>query len=261
MVTMKNSFLVSMLAVLLLSCVPSTQKNLEEARFHLDKGEFSEAIALVQPILDEDPDNNEAKFIYASALIGSYALEPKSGCDESDTGYLGLLACLLDDKEADDPNGLKTFARISPDDATQDDDILEAVDVLQSIDAFDSKTPEKDVALQRMVGRAFFLSTILREAGASSPNEDCNAGGAGVDNVPDDFDSTNINATEATAFRENLEGIQSDANIVGFGDDFNLITRATDILNDIEDQGGSTLFAVRAVFENTFNSPDQQVCN
>ena len=258
---MKKSILIGALSVLILSCASTEQKNLEHARFLLDKGECAQAIELVDPMLADDPDNTEAKFILGSALVGNFALEDKNGCQESDTGYLGILACLLDDKDADDQNGLKTFGRIAPTDSTSNEDINRAVETLVSIEDFSERVPEKDVALQRLVARAFNISATFQIAGISSPNVDCNAGGAGVDEIPDDYDATNINSIEAARFRENLEGIQADAIIVGFEADFNLIARANNILEDLDGYGVSTTTGVRALFDDAYNTPAQQVCN
>lgn len=258
---MKKNLLIGALAVLMFSCASDSQKGIEEARFALDKGNFAEAITLVQPILDAEPNNNEAKFIYGSALIGNFALEPKAGCRETDVGYLGVLACLLDNKDADDSNGLKTFARIAPEDASSNDDINLALSTLISIRNFSERVPEKDVALQRLVARSFDISATFQIAGVSSENVECNAGGAGVDEVPDDYDSTNIDSDEARSLRDNLEGIQVDARIVGFENDFNLVQRADAILDDIENYGVGTTAAVRLVFEEAYNTPAQQVCN
>lgn len=258
---MKNSFVVGALMLLMLSCVSESQKGIEEARFLLDQGEFAQAIALLKPILADEPNNNEAKFLYGSALIGGFALEKKSGCRDTDTGYLGLLACLLDDKTADDSNGLKTFSRIAPENGNSNNEIAEAVDVLVSIEKFNERVPEKDVALQRLVSRAFAISSAFQVIGANSENTECNAGGAGVDDVPDEYDVSVLTATQAADFRANLEGIQTDAQIVGFDSNFNLITRVNDILSDLEANGGSNLNAVRDLFDGAYNTPAQQVCN
>lgn len=260
---MKNSFVVGALMLLMLSCVSESQKGIEEARFLLDQGEFAQAIALLKPILADEPNNNEAKFLYGSALIGGFALEKKSGCLDTDTGYLGLLACLLDDKTADDSNGLKTFSRIAPENGSSNDEIAEAVDVLVSIESFNERVPEKDVALQRLVARAFAISSVFQVIGANSPNENqCYVGGTGVDEIPDDYDSTLLVTAQAADFRANLEGIQTDAQTVGFDTDFNLITRVNDILDDLDAAGGSTLSSVVTIFDNAYiNQPGQQVCN
>ncbi|MCC7460153.1 MAG: hypothetical protein IT286_02510 [Proteobacteria bacterium] len=258
---MKKQFLIGALAVLMFSCASDKQKGLEEARFLLDKGEFDAAIEQVQPIYEADPNNNEAKFIYASALIGNFALSPKPGCQATDTGYLGVLACLLDDKDEDDSNGLRTFGRIAPDDDSENASIKLAVNLLISIDEFSEITPRIDVALQRLVARSFSLSTTFKTVEANSPNLECNAGGAGVDEVPDDFASSNILQAEAANFRENLEGIEADAKIVGFEGSFNLVGRANAILDDLDNTGLNNTQAVRLIFESAYNSPDQQVCN
>jgi hypothetical protein len=261
MVIMKNRFLIGALAMLMFSCASDSQKGLEEARFLLDKGEFDAAIAAVEPILETEPNNNEAKFILASALVGNFALSPKDGCQDTDTGYLGVLACLLDDKDSGDTNGLKTFARIAPESGANNDDIRQAVSLLKSIETFDANTPRVDVALQRLVARSFALSTAFQVVGAVSANTVCNAGGPGVDDVPDDYDNTNIDSIEASDFRANLEGIQVDAAIVGFEGSFNLVNRANAILDDLDGYGISTTLAVRTLFDDSYNTPAQQVCN
>ncbi|MEZ4845869.1 MAG: hypothetical protein R2877_02565 [Bdellovibrionota bacterium] len=167
----------------------------------------------------------------------------------------------MDDKDADDTNGLKTFQRIAPEEGDNNESIQQAVDLLSSIEEFDERTPRIDVALQRLVARSFALSSTFQVVGATSPNTDCNAGGAGVDEVPDDYDATNIDQAEARQFRDNLEGIEVDAKIVGFEGSFNLVGRATAILDDLNGYGLSNTASVRLLFENSYNTPAQQVCN
>lgn len=261
---MKKKLFIGALAALMLSCASGTQSDIEKARFLLDEGEFQQAIDLMDPIVAADSSNNEAKFILGSALIGNFALEPKSGCQAEDTGYLGVLACLLDDKESGDTNGLQTFARIAPEDSGSNDDINRAVEILVSIDEFSENVPEVDVALQRLVARSFDISVTFQIAGANSPNvNQCYTGGTGQDEIPDDYDSSNIDRLEAQSFRDNLEAIEVDAKLVGFGDDFNLISRANNILADIDANTSlSNTASVRLVFDNSYiNKPGQQDCN
>lgn len=258
---MKKNLFIGALTVLMFSCASESEKSIEEARFMLDKGEFDAAIALMEPIVESEPNNNEAKFILGSALIGSFALEPKSGCQEGDTGYLGVLACLMDDREDNDDSGLKTFGRIAPEEVSANDNINRAVDVLVDIQDYSSRVPEKDVALQRLVARAFAISTTFKIIEANSSNEECNAGGPGVDEVPDDFDTGLLTAAQAQDFQDALIGIKADAITVGFNADFNLLTSVQNILEDVENAGGSILNAIRNIFEEAYNSPDQQVCS
>jgi hypothetical protein len=240
---MKKIFLLGLAMTLLSSCVPNNDKNIEEARFFLDKGEFSRAATLAQEVLEGDPDNNEAKFIYGSALIGTFALSPKSGCDDADTGYLGVLACLLDDSEEGDNSGFKTFGRIAPVNDNQNEDIQTALTVLSSIDSFNKAVPQKDVALQRLIARTFALSTVYERTNANSCN---NAAIAGT------YSSTPINTTVAEEFVENLRGIQADADEAGLDLDFRVLVRANRILDDIDEVGGTEQDAVRALFDDAF---------
>lgn len=258
---MKNRFLIGALTMLLIACVQNTEQNLEEARFLLDQGKFSQAVSLLEPILVDEPSNTEAKFLLASAYVGEAALSPNHNCQSTDTGYLGTLACLLDDKSADDDSGLKTFNRISPDNNDLDDELQRAIDLLVSVKKFNDKTPEKDVALQRLIARVFAVSAVFKTVEANSPNTQCNGGGPGVDDVPDDYDSSVLTSAQASNFRKNLEGIKADATIVGFADDFNLVTRINDILASLDAIGGSTLNSVKTAFDNAYNSAPQQVCN
>lgn len=113
---MKKSLMFAALAMLFFSCASDSQKDIEQAQFYLDQGDFAKAIALADPIVTAEPSNNQAKFILSSALIGDFALSKKAGCKKTDTGYLGLLACLLDTKDSGDTNGLQSFERIAPKD-------------------------------------------------------------------------------------------------------------------------------------------------
>lgn len=258
---MKKFLVLGVFTALIFSCASETDKNIEKARFALDQGNYELAIELITPILEDDPNNNEAKFILGSAYIGTYALNPKPGCDEDDVGYLGLLACLVDEKSDDDDTGLQTFDRIAPEDNSLNDEINAAVEILTSIDTYDERTPLKDVALQRLVARAFAISTIYQIIGANSENSECNAGGAGVDEIPDEFDPTNLTAEQSEQFVANLEGIIVDSEESGLDLDFRLLTRSLDILAEIDAQGMSTRDSVIAVFNDSYASVEQQVCN
>lgn len=257
----KWTIIMGFAAIFFASCASTEQKNLEEARFLLDQGKFDEAIALVQPIVEAEPNNNEAKFILASALVGNFALSPKAGCQSTDTGYLGALACILDEKDDSDENGLQTLGRIAPTSDEQNQEIDEAVELLESITTFSDQTPEVDVALQRMIARTFAISTIFNTIGITSENEDCNAGGAGVDEVPDDFDPDNITLAEAEQFVDNLEGIEEDSRIAGLDLDFNLFTTAQEVLDDIEGTGFDARDAVIEIFNESYNTAEQQICD
>lgn len=254
---MKKFLLLGALAMLFTSCASDEQKDLEKARFYLDQGEYQKAIDLTQPIVDAEPNNNPAKFILASALVGTFALGDKAGCPATDTGYLGLLACLLDDKAAGDQTGLKTFGRIAPEDSSNNDNIKTAVDYLVSIKTFTNDLPEADVALQRLVARAFDVSALMQEIGVNSPNVACNSDSndPDPDGIPDDYDSSNIGYPESQRFLKDLEGIETDAKIAGFDNDFNLITRARDILDEVQQNAGVTdTESVRILFDETYAS-------
>ena len=259
---MKKTVAMSLLTLFVFACANSTQQDLETARFKLDQGKFDEAIALVDPILDAEPNNNEAKFILGSALVGNFALNPKPGCKPTDIGYLGLLACLLDEKPASDPTGLTTFNRIAPTNSSLNNDINRAVDVLVSIKSFDDKTPEKDVALQRLVARAFAISTLYQIIGANTPNVSCNSGTSGqVDEVPDGYDPGNVTPELAVTFENNLIGIEQDARISGLEADFKISTQATAILDSLEAVGLSTQDSVITIFNEAYDTTAQQVCS
>lgn len=259
---MKKSLIIGVLAALMLSCASQTDKDIEQARFALDHGDFSLAVELAKPIVDAEPKNNEAKFILASAYVGVYALNPKPGCDKADVGYLGLLACILDNPDSTDSIGLRTFDRIAPADNSLNDDINLAVTLLTSISKYDDVTPLRDVALQRLVARVFAISTIYQTIGANSENlNKCYTGGTGSDGVPDDYDANLITADDADLYIANLAGIQQDAIDAGLNADFELLTRATEILNTLNGLGLSNRAALIKTFNESYASTAQQVCN
>lgn len=252
---MKKFLLLTAVTLLFFSCATDTQKDLEQARFYLDQGDYAKAKALVEPILASEPNNNEAKFILGSALVGNFALSKKAGCKATDTGYLGILACLLDDSESTDTNGLKTFGRIAPEDSANNDDIAQAVSLLSDITTYSSVLPEKDVALQRLVARSFAISSLFQKVGANSDNLKCNSNlsDPNKDGIPDDYDTSNMTASDATLFIDNVGQLGVDAETVGFNKKFNLIKRSKAIQDDLNAFGSvSKLVAVKLLFDGAY---------
>lgn len=242
---MKRIILSMFLGLFLLFCAPSSaDKTIEEARFHLDKGEFSQAIEKLEDLVAKDPNNNEAVFLLSSAYLGQAAQEPRSGCDEEETGLLGLLACFLATKDPDDRLGFRTFARIAP---AEVDDVAvldTGIDLLNGIENITSSNTftQIDVFAQIAMSRMFKLSGITTAAQANTGNDaDCNA-----DLIDDD---------QAAGFKEDLDLIRQDLNNANFPSDFRLLTRAEAISDALEDAGFTTLtVGVQTIIADAFSN-------
>ena len=94
-------------------CASNLDRNLEEIQFLLDQGKFSEALTKARDVVAANPDNVDAQFLLASALLGDSVISQRSKCP-NDTGYLGLIAC-LQDSQGEGESGFLTFTRIAPD--------------------------------------------------------------------------------------------------------------------------------------------------
>ncbi|MCB0327596.1 MAG: hypothetical protein KDD52_08260 [Bdellovibrionales bacterium] len=262
-----KTFLLSILSTfLLVSCVGSADKAIEQAKFYLDKGEFSKAIEIIEPIAQNSPENDEAQFVYASALIGDASLTPRSGCQAGDVGYLGLLACLQDAPQGGESD-IDTFVRIAPDDADKIDQLIQATGILENLDA--GSISSQDIAFQRMISRLFEIASVLTLIGATSENNVCNtAPMSGLsDDVPDDFDHVNpaLTTAQSDRFSNNLDKISEDSEEAGLGSTFVLAKRASSILDDVQQdiisQGGDSALGLHVFFVSIFATPAKLTCS
>ena len=129
------------------------QNDIETARFHLDKGQYSDAITILEPLVEDDPTNFEVVSLAAEAYFGRGFLG-ESG------SYLGVLSRYLAGQEAGNTN-MQSIENATPAAAADGKtDIFLADDLLRTIpDA--SKTQENflqaafsDLALISVIGVA-----------------------------------------------------------------------------------------------------------
>lgn len=242
---MKKSFLLLLLSVTLLSCASDSQQAIEEARFLLDNGSFAEAIDKLDDIVADDPTNLEATFLLSTAYVGQAANEPRTQCEDEDTGILGLLACFLREKSNSDRLGLATFARIAPATETEVANVRTGINLLTGIDhddiTGDNSFSSQDVYAQIAIARMITLSTIATISRANTGTEaDCDA-----DLIEED---------DAVNFRADLDTVQSDLDNAGFPSDFRLLTRAADIFDTLENAGfSSPTIGVQTVVADAFS--------
>ncbi|MEZ4704691.1 MAG: hypothetical protein R3A11_05830 [Bdellovibrionota bacterium] len=261
-----KKILLSLVVLFCVSCATDADKAIEEAKFLLDQGKFSEALAVIKPVAQNNPNNDQAQFVYASALIGDAGLSARQGCPSTDTGYLGLLACLQDNPSGGQSD-MDTFVRIAPDSISKNNQLVQATNLLANLNSGDISS--QDIAFQRMISRLFEIAGVMTAIGANSANDVCNTTPANAlkDSVPDDFDHTApaLTTTESERFSENLQKISNDAEAAGLGSSFALASRAASILGDVQtniaSQGGDSRLGLHVFFVSIFASASKLTCN
>lgn len=200
-------------SLLLIGCASDIDKKIEEIRFLLDHGKFSEAVTEAQQVVDAAPDNQEGQFLLATALFGDAVLTARTKCKNSnDTGYLGLVACIMDSKTSG--TDLGTFTRIAPDDTTQLDKLEECTNTLVNLTATATGARLQDVYLQLWVSRLFEIAGVTTRL--------C---------VPT-FNPSALTSDEITRFQTNLGQVNDDAAHANLPSSFDISTRIGTILAD-----------------------------
>lgn len=202
--------LTALLAFSNLSCGNSTDSLIEAARFHLDRYEYVEALALGEQALAQSPSHSEAKFVIALALVGTYYLGP----DRTNLHFLAELT-----RDLENGKGLfKSFLRsVQIDSATAYEKVTGAQDILLTVPDAERGL---DVWLEIYLVRLFEIGLALEAMGVFSGDEICNANSSNPkrDLVPDALNPGNLTSTQADRFDENLENIWRDAGKAGLGD-------------------------------------------
>ncbi len=210
-------------AVLVVGCAGGVDKKIEETQYLLDDGNFSAAIVKAREIVASDPTNVQGQFLLASALMGDSMLGARAACP-NDTGYLGLLACLLDDPS---PNkDFASFARIAPDTLAKVGELEEARDILIALTGTVPAANARDIYAQLFVARLDEIAAVTKRIGL------CTAG----------FDANALTADQVTRFQDNLENAGPDATKAGFSDGLGLTERLTKISDAITTAGGVSIF-------------------
>lgn len=242
-----KKLLLAMMALVLMSCGASdSDKAIEEARFLLDRGEFTEAIAKLEPIVDDDPSNLEATFMLATAYIGQASDEPRPRCTDEETGVLGILACYLRTKDDDDRLGVGTFARVAPAELNEVNNLDDGIALLQGLNlsriSRNNTFSAEDVYAILAISRMFELSSVITIAQANTGDES-------------DCDADEINEAQAQDFRDNLEQIDDDLQNAGFPSDFRLFTRTQAIFDTLANAGFTdNTIAVRTIVADAFSN-------
>ncbi|HLG19272.1 MAG TPA: hypothetical protein VI895_05585 [Bdellovibrionota bacterium] len=201
--------------LLCVGCASDAEKNLEEARFLLDKGEFAQAETKARSAVAENPADTGAQFTLASALIGVSFL--------GDGTYLGKLAS-LQDAAAGSGFGFQTIASIAPSAFSGEEytKLQEARDILIGI--ADSCANEKDCYLQLYMARIFEIAAVNQIIGGATADNVCNADPtqAVSDGIPDGLDTSGLDSAQAQRFQDNLDNVNSDGVKAGLPSDFSL---------------------------------------
>lgn len=214
MIRMSRLLSVALVALWLVGC-SSSKSAIDSARFHLDKAEYDEAIALLKPIVDEDPQDFEAAGLLAGAYFGR-------GFLGQDGSYLGILSDYLEGQQAGKSN-LESIADVTPAAAEQGKaDIFAAEDVLEAIPAA-SRTQEN--YLQLGFTQLAIISVVgVAEVGALDSDDPC------------DYDFGAVNSAEEARFKGSLADV--NGNFVNAGiDDFattGLGEQLTNMKNDLD---------------------------
>jgi hypothetical protein len=229
------------LSILLLAgCVGDFDQNVEEAKFLLDRGEFSAAVAKAREAVAEKPESLEARFLLASALLGDAALTTSSRCaNPADTGYLGLLACLQDEKREGE-SAFVTFTRIAPTVADKVASLAEARDLLIALLPSSSGSQLRNTYLQLWVARHFEIASVTTRIAL------CTSA----------FNAAALTSEELTRFQENLASVNGDGRNAGLSDSLSLNERVTTIGTELASaiaNAGGDASAGSAAFFNAQN--------
>jgi hypothetical protein len=240
---MKTTIWASLL--LMFGCAGGVDQQLEEVQFLLDHGQFSAAVAEARAAVAAEPANLEAQFLLASALLGDSVLVPSGKCHAAngvhvgDIGYLGLLACLQDEKQEGE-SAFATFIRIAPTVTEKIGELQEARDLLIGLTSGMAGNRLRDTYLQLWIARQFEISSVTTRIALCTP----------------EFNASALSANDLTRFQDNLATVNGDALNAGLPSDFALNERVTSIGSElataISDAGGDTA-AGSANFFNTQN--------
>lgn len=222
----------------LFSCAGDQDKLLEEIQFLLDDAKFEQAVEKARTAVANDSTDINAQFLLASALIGNSVLSGGGGCPATDTGFLGLIAC-LQDEQSQGESGFLTFTRIAPSAGDKITQLEEARDILVSLTAQATGSQLQNIFLQLYFARLFEISGAITRIGANSENNGCNNFPTGpldttrIDDIPDEFNPNALNDSQSARFQNNLDNVNSDATNAGLPSDFTLNDRITNIVSDL----------------------------
>jgi len=220
----------------LLACASSFDSHIEEAQFHLDKGEYALAEASAQAALDSDPTSVDATFLLASALIG------KSVLGENST-YLTLISKIQEDRQPGESN-FATFVRIAPPTTAALSDLETARDKLIPLVSKAQGSQVQDVSLQLYVARLFEISGAVTRIGANTPDRLCNKDHTipKRDGVPDGLRANALTTAQSARFNDNVNKVNADGARAGLPTDFALNDRMIEMAHDLNAKGTEKFF-------------------
>lgn len=197
------------------ACGDANQSRLEEIRFLLDKGQVEEALTLATEAVAAQPENIQAKLLFAEANLTAGALSGGAGCQPTDIGFLGLVACLQDAK-GDGESDFDTFRRIAPSTVAKLTQVETATNTLTEITTTTVAT--SDTYLLQFFSKMFEISGAMTRLGSFNPGE-CTEGP--------------LSSDEEARFQNNLDTVNEDGINAGFPSDFELFTRIDQIKADV----------------------------
>jgi tetratricopeptide (TPR) repeat protein len=250
-------------AMALVGCAGDVDKNIESARFLIDQGKFTEAIAAAEAALAEDPGNVEAAYLLGTAQLGKGVL------GEGQT-FLGLFADLQEDNETGESD-FETFVRIAPDTTATLTDLEAATDTLAALAPNAGSEFRTAAYFKLYLARLFEIAGAITRIGANQldgPDNECNAdpNDPDSDGIPDAFKPDALGSGDRAArFQTNLDTVNDDAAAAGLTEEFALTGRLKDISDalaaDITAEGGDVAAGVQKFFEDEFGyAPDAALC-
>jgi hypothetical protein len=224
-----------LLTIFLCTCTAGLDGQLEYADFLLDKGQFGDAITLLDVLDAQYPGNVGIKSRLGSAHLAHAILNQTSEGSESPGSYLSLLADYLEvDTGSSSRTVFQQFAERSP--ALTDDGIAElalARKILNE-DISDADKGEKEW-LQLGFARLIEINAIgVVKTGALSPDNVCNADPTNTnpDGLPDEYTAGNLTADDSAQFDEDVAQVKVDFTNAGLPD-LSIITAVEKIASDL----------------------------
>lgn len=205
--------LLPLISIVFLGCANDQDKRLEEIRFLLDKGKFSEALALAEESVTDQPGDLKAKALLAEASLASGALGGNPNCQPEDLGLIGLLACLQDPVSATETD-LEIFRRVAPSDETKIAQVETATDLLVELSTSDIS--DRNIYLLLFLSRLFEISGATTKVGANCQFV------------------VGFDASDQARFTANLEALPADGVNAGFPQDFGLFDTVEQIQTALE---------------------------
>ena len=207
-------------------CASDLDQKIEEARFLLDQGKYTEAIALMQPVVTANPNSLLAQFLLAEAQVGQAAFGDGNS-------YLNLLSDFLRANDAGQSD-FATFARLAPG-VTAYANLNIARDNLVTLSSSPDLTDpsfRRDFFFVLYIARIFEVGGVVKKIHGDDVDLVCNANPSDPlfkDGVPDSLDASLATAGDVSRMDNDFHNINSDGAEAGFPANFPLNARITQI--------------------------------